>query len=147
MRSTMIVVANSVHARIFTTDSAKSPWVEVETMAHPEGRLHDRDLTSDLPGKNRATVGSAGHAYQDKTDPKGHERSDFAKRVAAHIDEALKDNQSSDLIVIAEPAFLGELRAHYSAATKERVALELDKNLTQHSSAEIRQHLPEYLTH
>ncbi len=50
--------------------SASSPLKEIETMAHPEGRLHDRDMTSDLPGKDVGGDGSGAHAYQSKTDPK-----------------------------------------------------------------------------
>ena len=38
---TMIIVADSSCARIFTADSAHSPLNEIETMAHPEGRVHE----------------------------------------------------------------------------------------------------------
>ena len=53
----MIVVADSSHARIFTVDSAHSPLNEIETMAHPEGRMHEQDMTSDLPGKDLGNDG------------------------------------------------------------------------------------------
>lgn len=147
MKSTMIVVADSTRARIFTTDSAHSPLVELETMAHPEGRLHDRDLTSDLPGKDTGGKGSGGHAYQAKTDPKKHQLAEFAKRVADHLEEARTANKLSGLLIVAGPSFLGELRAHLSADTKEKIIFELDKNLTRHSPEDIRKHLPEFLTH
>ncbi len=147
MKPTMIVVADSTRARIFTADSASSPLNEIETMAHPEGRLHDRDITSDLPGKDIGGGGSGGHAYQSKTDPKKHELAEFAKRVADHLNDARNANKLSNLLLIAEPTFLGELRAHLSHATKEKVVFELDKNLTHHSPADIRKHLPEFLTH
>ena len=58
MKPTMIVVADSARARIFTADSASSPLNEIETMAHPEGRMHDREITSDLPGKGVGGDGS-----------------------------------------------------------------------------------------
>ena len=77
MKAFTIVVADSSRARIFTTDSASSPLVEIETMAHPEGRMHDRDITSDLPGKGKGGDGSGGHAYQEETDPKKHELDKF----------------------------------------------------------------------
>ena len=147
MKPTMIVVADSTRARIFTADSAKSPLHEIETMAHPEGKLHDRDMTSDLPGKDSAADGAGGHAYQAKTDPKDHERAEFARRVAGHLDEACNANKLSNLLLVADPAFLGELRTHLSKATSEKVAFELDKNLAHHSPEDIRKHLPEFLTH
>ena len=147
MKSTMIVVADSTRARIFTTDSASSPLNEIEVMAHPEGRLHDRDITSDLPGKGVGGQGSGGHAYQEETDPKKHELVEFAKRLATYLDDARNANKLSNLLVVAAPSFLGELRAHLSSATNEKIVFELDKNLTHHSVEEIRQHLPEFLTH
>lgn len=147
MKPTVIVVADSTRARIFTADSAHSPLIEIETMAHPEGRLHDRDITSDLPGKDSGAGGSGGHAYQSKTDPKKHELSEFAKRVAVHLDDARNANKLSNLLIVAEASFLGELRMHLSKATNEKVVLELNKNLVHHSAEDIRKHLPEFLTH
>jgi protein required for attachment to host cells len=147
MKLTMIVVADSTRARIFTADSPSSPLNEIETMAHPEGKLHDRDLTSDLPGKNSGGDGSGGHAYQDETDPKKHELAEFAKRVANYLDDARNANKLSDLLVIAAPAFLGELRAQLSSETNEKIVFELDKNITHHNVEDIRKHLPEFLTH
>lgn len=147
MKSTMIVVADSTCARIFTTESPKSPLVEIETMAHPEGRLHDRQITSDLPGKVKGTDSSGGHAYQAETDPKKHELSEFAKRVADFLDDARKTNKLSNLLLVAAPAFLGELRAHLSSETSQKVVFELDKTLTHHTPEDIRKHLPKSFTH
>ena len=45
MKSTYILVADNVRARIFTTESTSSPLEEIEAMAHTEGRLHDREMT------------------------------------------------------------------------------------------------------
>lgn len=147
MKTTMIVVADSTRARIFTTDSASSPLNEIETMAHPEGRLHDRDITSDLPGKALGGTGAGGHAYQGETDPKQHELADFAKRVADYLDNACAANKFSTLLVVAAPTFLGELRAQLSSETTKTIALELDKNIARLKAEDIRRHLPEFLTH
>lgn len=147
MKAFTVVVADSTRARIFTTDSAKSPLIEIETMAHPEGRMHDKDITSDLPGKDKGGDGSGGHAYQDQTDPKKHEVDKFAKRVAVYLDDARNANELEKVLIVSEPAFLGQLRGHLSSKTNEKVVFELDKNLTHHSLKEIRQHLPDHLTH
>lgn len=147
MKPITIIVADSTRARIFTTKSSHSPLLEIETMAHPESRLHDRDITSDLPGKDAGGDGSGGHAYQAKTDPKKHELTEFAKRVADHLDKVRIANKLSHLLIVAEPTFLGELRAHFSKEIKEKIVFELDKNLTHHGVEDIRKHLPEFLTH
>ncbi|RKZ78862.1 MAG: host attachment protein, partial [Gammaproteobacteria bacterium] len=60
MKSIMVVVADSSRARIFTTDSPSSPLNEIETMAHPEGRMHEQNMVSDLPGKDFGQGAGAG---------------------------------------------------------------------------------------
>lgn len=142
MNSTMVVVADSVRARIFTTESARSPLNEIETMTHPEGRLHDRDITSDLPGKESGADGSGGHSYEGKVDPKKHELIQFSKQVASYLEDARKTNKLSRLLIVASPTFLGELRSQLSSETNEKVIFELNKNLTQSSVDDISSYLP-----
>ena len=147
MKSIFVVVADSTAARIFTAESTSSPLIEIDTMAHPQGRLHERDLTSDLPGKSKGGNGSGGHAYQAETDPKKIEMTDFAKQVVGYLDDARNANKISSLLLVASPSFLGELRTHLSTEASKSIVFELDKNLTRLSVDEIRQHLPKRLTH
>ena len=142
----MIMVADSARARIFTVDSARSPLNEIETMAHPEGRIHEQNLVSDLPGKDSGKGGSGDHAFQEKIEPKREEMIEFAKRIADYLDDARKANNLNKLVIIAAPAFLGELRNHLSTETTEKIVLDLDKNLTQHCEEDIRHHLSEFLS-
>jgi len=147
MKSIMIIVANSSRARIFSTDSPSSPLQEIETISHPEGRMHEQDMLSDSPGKMSGAGKGSSHAFQDKTEPKQQEVIDFAKRISVYLESARTSEKIISLIIVAAPAFLGELRKHMSAELNEMVAFELDKNLTQHSIDDIRNHLPKYLTH
>lgn len=137
----MIVVADSARARIFTADSARSPLNEIETMAHPEARMHEQDMVSDMPGKGAGKGGGGDHAFQEKIEPKKQEVIVFAKRVADYLDDARKANKLSQLIIAAAPAFLGELRTHLSSETTEKIFFELDKNIAHDSAGGIRQHL------
>lgn len=147
MSKTMVVVADSTRARIFTTESLNSPLNEIEVMAHPEGRLHDRDITSDLPGKGTGADSSGGHAYGSKVDAKQHELIVFSKQVATYLDDARKENKLSRLLIIAAPTFLGELRSHLSTETNDKVVFELNKNLTKSSVDDISKYLPRTLPH
>jgi len=146
MKSMMIVVADSARARIFTADSAHSPLNEIETMAHPEGRMHEQNMVSDMPGKESGKGGGGGHAYQEKIEPKEQEMIAFAKRIADYLDDARKANKLNKLILVAAPAFLGELRTHLSNETSEKIVFELDKNIAHHSVEDIRNHLPKFFT-
>ena len=144
MKSTYILVADNVRARIFTAETPSSPLEEIEALAHTEGRLHDRDITSDYPGKIKGE-GGVGHAFEQPTVPKKHEADVFAHHVAQYLDEAHDAKQFEQLLIIAEPSFLGLLRNHLSEQIKKLVCFELAKNITTHSTKDIRDHLPTYL--
>ena len=147
MKKTMIVVADSYCARIFNVEAAHSTLTEVETLINPEGRLHDRDITSDLPGKMKGVDGSGGHAYQPRTDPKKHAMAEFARLVAGTVNQVHRKNNLANLLLVAEPSFLGELRVHLADETVEKIVFELNKNLTQQSPDEISQYLPKSLNY
>ncbi len=145
MKSTYILVADNVRARIFTAETPASPLEEIDALAHSEGRLHDREMTSDLPGKIKNVGGIGGHAFEQPTDPKKHEASLFAHRIAVYLEDAKNENKFEQLLIIAEPSFLGLLRNQLPEQIKKLVCFELDKNITTHSADDIRKHLPTYL--
>jgi len=138
----IIVVADSTRARIFTADTVNSIFEEIETMAHPEGRMHEKDMVSDFPGKDSGKGGGGDHNYQEKMEPKEHEMVVFAKRIAGYLEGIRNANKLPNLMLIAAPAFLGELRANLSKDTSEKIVFELDKNIAHHSKEDIRKHLP-----
>jgi protein required for attachment to host cells len=144
MKLTWILIADSTRARIFTADTPSSPLEEIEDFSHNEGRLHDREMTSDLPGKIKS-AGAGGHTFEQPTDPKKHEADTFAQRVVHYLEDAHNANRFEQLLIVAAPAFLGLLRSHLPEQIKKQVRFELDKDITMQSIAEIRQHLPEYL--
>lgn len=146
----MVVVADSVHARIFSTESERSSFEEIKVLTHPEARLHDRDITSDLPGKNAGNSGSGGHAYVNKTAPKKHEQNKFASEVASYLEDERKSNNISSLMLFAAPEFLGELRSNLSSEINNLTVYESSKNIVTQSVDEIRKHIPkpsEYKKH
>ena len=142
MNPMMIVVADSTRARIFTAESARSGLNEIETLANPEGRMHEQDMVSDIPGKDAGKGGAGNHAFQEKVEPKQQKIIEFAKRIAEYLDDVRKENKLGKLLLIAAPEFLGELRNHLSDETREKVTFELDKNLAHHDEEDIRKHLP-----
>jgi protein required for attachment to host cells len=145
MKLTWILVADSYRARIFTADTSASPLVELEDLAHTASRLHDREITTDLPGRVKNKNGIR-HALEQQTDPKKHEAEKFAHHIAHYLAEAYKASKFEKLMVIAEPSFLGLLRNQMPEQIKKQVCFELDKNITTQSAADIRKHLPTYLT-
>ncbi len=144
MKPTWILVADSGRARIFTTETPSSPLLEIEDFSHIEGRLHDREITSDLPGKIKST-GGGGHAFEQPTDPKQHEAENYAHLVAHFLLDAHNAKKFDHLLIVAAPAFLGLLRSHLHEPVKQLICFELDKDLSKMNASDIRQHLPEFL--
>ncbi len=146
MKLAWVVVADNTRARIFSADTASSPLSEIDSFTHTEGRLHDREITSDLPGKIKSDNGG-GHAFEQPTDPKKHEADNFAHDVAQYLESARNGHKFETLLIVAEPSFLGLLRNHLSEHIKKQISFELDKNIATLGSDEIRKHLPQYLPH
>ena len=144
MKSIMVVVANGSKARIFTTYSAHYPLVEIASLVAPEMRMHEQNMVSDLPGKNRSN--SAGHAYEDEVNPKKYEMVRFARSLSEYLDGAREKDQIARLLIVASPALLGELRKHITDKTSDLIVYQLAKDLTTFDTDEIRKHLPKYLS-
>jgi protein required for attachment to host cells len=145
MAYTWVVVADSTRARIFSTESASSGLTEVETMTHPEGRMHDRDITTDLPGRSFDSKGNARHAMEPPTDPKHELAIEFARSIARRLDAGRVKRDFEQLAIVATPSFLGLLREQINHTCRKLVAFELNKNLVQNTPEEIRSHLPKLL--
>jgi protein required for attachment to host cells len=146
MMTTWVVAADHVRARFFRIESSSSPLEEVDTLVHSEGRMHDREITSDLPGKVKNPGGlGGGHAFEQETDPKKHEADVFAGEIVHYLEQARNANRFDRLIVIADPSILGLIRQHMPNPLSALISLELDKNIAGMTAAEIRTHLPDYL--
>jgi protein required for attachment to host cells len=141
MQKTWVLVADRARGRIFAANTPKGPLDEIEDLVHPKSRAHERDLTTDRPGR-----GPGGHrAMGNANTAREHEAHDFAREIATRLEAGRNRGDFARLIVIAAPDFLGMLRKCLSAPLERTVCQELTKNLTQMSAAEIRGHLPEYL--
>lgn len=140
MRKTWVVVADRSRARLFSVATPRGPLEELEDLVHPEARAHERDLTSDRPGRsNDQHVLGAEHSARDQ---QAHE---FAREIALRLEAGRIEHQLEQLIVVAAPDVLGMLRKTMSGGLAKLVVLEIDKNVTQRKPADIRKMLPTYL--
>ncbi|HEU4669216.1 MAG TPA: host attachment protein [Dyella sp.] len=146
MKHVRVVVANRSVAHLFQAGGAGAPLHELDTLLHPASRLHDRDLVTDRPGRSFDRVGQGHHATDPGTSPGEHEAERFAIELARRLHKDRAENRFRALVLVADPGFLGLLRAHLDEPTRQRVVLEIDKNLAHMDAAEIRAHLPDRLT-
>jgi len=144
---TWVIVAESGRARIYEAGASDTGLTEIQDLVHPESRMHEQNITSDLPGRTHDRQGTgARHAKVESTPIKEHEAKSFAKEIASILDAGRKQSAFDKLVIMAPPAFLGLLRKQLSAATLKTVVREVDKNLLHNSPDEIRSYLDSALT-
>jgi protein required for attachment to host cells len=137
-----IVVADQAEAIFYDLSSLKERPVEVARLADPAAHLHDRDFSSDRPGRSYESFGKARHAMEGENDPRQREAVKFAKEIAGKLDLDRRNKEYEQLIVVAGAPFRSLIREEFSADTKACVVHEIPKDLV-HSSVEVlREHLP-----
>ncbi|MFQ5508175.1 MAG: host attachment protein [Leptospirillia bacterium] len=141
MAVTWILVADSSRARIFAKNG-RAELTEEAGLIHPESRLHEQELTSDLPGRGSSGMGGERHGVASQVLPKRHEAITFSKQVTHTLEAARTEGRFSRLMVVAPPAFLGMLRDAFSHPLSAMVSHEVNKNLVQMRPRELREHLP-----
>ncbi|OOZ36681.1 host attachment protein [Solemya velesiana gill symbiont] len=144
MSAAWVVVADTSRARIFSAEKPASSLVEIQTLAHPEARLHEGDLVSDTAGRDRSS-GMRAHNVGHTNDAKQEEASRFASHVCETIECGRVNRHFKKLYVIAAPSFLGMLRKQQTSSVQRVIAGEVSKNLSSHNLNDIRKSLPEYL--
>ncbi|ADC63419.1 host attachment protein [Allochromatium vinosum] len=141
---TWILVADNSRARLFAAEKPADPLIEISTLAFPEGRLHEGDLTTDKAGRGQA-LGAGAHGVNGEEGHKQENAERFASLIRDDLEAARNQGRFGKLYIIASPALLGLLRKQLSAPLRQLVAGELDKNLTTQTPEAIRRHLPDFL--
>jgi protein required for attachment to host cells len=124
-----VLVANASQADIYSREKTHSPLELLRSINQPEARAKEQDLVSDAPGRAFDSAGQGRHALESVQTEKNHRRAAFARQIAALLDEGRQSNNYQQLIIIAAPALLGELRAQLNPATRKLVTTELDKDI------------------
>ncbi len=102
-----------------------------------------RDQGTDSPGRSTAPTGIRASAIA-QTDWHQIEEDRFAASLADDINAAAREQLFKDLIVVAPPKTLAELRKEFAKDTQKRIVGELAKDYTHHTIPEIESLL---LTH
>jgi len=100
-----------------------------------------REQGSDAPGRAFSSVAKGGRSSVETTDWHELEKEHFAAAIAATINEAAEKDAFRDLVIVAPPRVLGELRAGLSQKAHGKLRGELDKDLTRHPLPEIEKAL------
>ncbi len=117
------------------TGTAAAPVLTV--VSHEEQvSAATRDQGSDRPGSNQSGKG-ASHSGYEQTDYHQLDEDRFALEAANMLKREVLAGHIHDLIIVAAPRTLGELRKHYHSEVQKRVAGEISKDLAGRPTSEI----------
>lgn len=139
-KSTWFLVARRSGATIFSNYGRGTALEVVAEIDNPDGRLPGSELEADRPGRSFDRAGYGRHSMSTEESAREHVEHLFAKRLADYLDKNRCENVYDQLILVAGPRLLGELRAALSTATQRLVTLEINKEISP-TERELRSHL------
>lgn len=140
MSITWILVSNASRGRLFRNTGPNKGLELIREFAHPQSREKNANLVSDRPGHNPG-AGNGHGSFVSSTQPKEHEADVFALELARELDAGRVNNLYSRLVLVASPAFMGQIKQHLSGAVQKLVSDSLEKDYTQSAEKELNQYL------
>jgi protein required for attachment to host cells len=142
-----VLVADGGTARLLRVRSAsdKQALTEIATLDRPTAHSPARELVSDRTGRVFDSGGRTGHGAKTHSrhgansdyDPHAIEVERFAKRIARRLDLERRSKNMDELVLIAEPRFLGILRTQLSAPTERIITRQAAKDLVRSDDTRI----------
>jgi len=115
MKTQWILVADSASARIFEPENQGTHLKLVQELQHPQSRDQGQK-----DGK-----GSENHGGRDEASV------NFARELGTLLTLAHSQNHFADLVIVADPRFLGMLRPELSSAVEGSVSRSIGKHAVQ----------------
>lgn len=133
---TLIMVADGRKMQLYRNDGNVKN-VLLTTIAHEEGGNEPtRALGTDTPGRTQANEGTRRSEYAE-TDWHDQSEEGFARRAADTLEQAVQGHAKSEIAVIAAPKTLGTMRKYYGPTTKQRLTIEIPKDLASHIADDV----------
>lgn len=139
MATTWIVAADASRAR-FLQVADRERLVEIDNLVNPEGRLQNREVTSDASGRFPGKDRPGGDSSDDETHAVDHLDELFAKRVGEYLDKARTDHRYDELVLVAPPKFLGMMRKKIGKEVGKLIVNELPKDLSWVNARELERY-------
>jgi protein required for attachment to host cells len=133
------LVADGGRARLFERRLPSGPWRERTEDALDAVNPRARELGTDRPGRVHESATAGRHAVEPRTDPHRAAKTEFAMRLTKRLEHAATSFEQ--LLQVAPPSFLGDLRASLGEATRRKLHGTLDKDLTRSAVADVAAHL------
>ncbi|MGE0774940.1 MAG: host attachment family protein [Sphingomonadaceae bacterium] len=125
----LVLVADG-RKMLFLRNKGDEAIVDLRVESHREqDNPPDREQATDAPGRSYSSVGSARSKMQ-QTNFHQLQEDRFAAEAADMLKDRALSNDFNELIIVAPPRTLGEMRKHYHKAVEARLIGEIDRDLT-----------------
>ena len=141
MTTTWILTANRSSASLFESDWPGKSMRRIQDIPHPQGRMQNQDIDTDKPGRVFDSFGEGRHSTSPKQEPTEHIAQQFALDLAELLNKGRLTNAYDKLILIAEPKFLGILRAALDKNTASLVVQSVNKELLDVKEEDLAEYL------
>lgn len=140
------IIVTDGRKALFLRNEGDAEFLNLRLVHKWEQRLEaDRDLKSDAPGRTFSSRdgGTRRSSYEEMD---FHEEAEvrFASKLADFLHEQCLHNAIKELIIVAPPRTLGELRNHLDPHISNLVTAEIAKDLVKHPIADIERLLACY---
>jgi protein required for attachment to host cells len=142
---TWIAVAHRAGARILEHSGPGKPLELIEELDHAQGRLKNGELDADRPGRAFDKLGMRRHALEREESPHDRVASDFAREVAGRLRDGRTQQRFAQLVLVAEPRFLGVLRGVLDPVSTGMVTGTVNKDLAHVEVRDLPAHLKDLL--
>jgi protein required for attachment to host cells len=135
------VVADGVRARVVALDGRNviAPLGEQFIGVN----LKSREINADRPGRGHESRGMVRHSKEQPTDPHRKAKADFARDLAEVLEHELALHKYDELVIVAAPQTLGDLRATLPETVRKRIVTEIDKDITHVPDHQLAERLTE----
>jgi protein required for attachment to host cells len=134
------VIADGGRARFVERDD-KGAYRTVQSFVAAELHKKSSDLGRDRPSRAQESATSARHAIEPRRDLHEASKEEFVKLVAEELDAEHGRGQFDELILVAPPGVLTELKQSLGNAIVKLVAGDLQKDLTKVPDHDLTEHL------
>jgi protein required for attachment to host cells len=131
--TTWIVVTDGSKATIFTSHDNSHELELYKSLESEDARAHSGDL-----GSEKSHGVTERNRPGSRVDLNAKEKFNFATNLADMLNQAAFHNHYHQLILIASPKFLGDLRELINKQTAALILKEINKDLTKHSKEELK---------
>lgn len=137
-RKIWYVIADGGRAR-FVEHDEQGAFRTISSFVSTDLHEASRDLVSDRPGRVYESATSSRHGVEPRTDPHEAAKEDFVRYVADQL-QSEQDN-FEEIVLVAPPRVLGQLRTMLAKPIAEAVTRELSKDLTKVPDHDLAEHL------